>query len=87
MRGYIVGNSVGVNRDEVIAKEIIHLILCKIYDERFTAPESMVSFRATEDETDEAIKDRIDKLFIKVKAKYKDGEICYLKELKKTKEL
>ena len=27
LRGYIVGNSVGVNRDEVIAKEIIHLIL------------------------------------------------------------
>lgn len=27
LRGYIAGNSVGVNRDEVIAKEMIHLIL------------------------------------------------------------
>lgn len=56
LRGYIVGNSVGVNRDEVIAKEIIHLILCKIYDERFTKPNEIVTFRATEDDSDDEIK-------------------------------
>ncbi|MBE7034612.1 MAG: restriction endonuclease subunit M [Ruminococcaceae bacterium] len=72
MRGYIVGNSVGVNRDEVIAKEIIHLILCKIYDERFTRLEDMVSFRASAEDTDEEIKTRIEKLFVSVKKKYKD---------------
>lgn len=72
MRGYIVGNSVGVNRDEVIAKEIIHLILCKIYDERFTKQEDMVTFRASSDDTDEEIKTRIDTLFKSVKSKYKD---------------
>lgn len=72
IRGYIAGNSVGVNRDEVIAKEMIHLILCKIYDERFTRMDEMVTFRASEDDTDEEIKNRINKLFISVKTKYKD---------------
>ena len=72
LRGFIVGNSVGVNRDEVIAKELIHLILCKIYDERFTRLNDMVTFRASEEDTDEEIKERIEKLFKKVKSKYKD---------------
>ena len=72
LRGYIVGNSVGVNRDEVIAKEMIHLILCKIYDERFTRMDDMVTFRAAEADTDQEIKERIDRLFLGVKNKYRD---------------
>lgn len=72
LRGYIAGNSVGVNRDEAIAKEMIHLILCKIYDERFTKMNDMVTFRATNSDTDEDIKNRIDSLFLSVKTKYKD---------------
>ena len=72
LRGYIAGNSVGVNRDEVIAKEMIHLILCKIYDERFTKMNDMVTFRASECDTDEEVKNRINGLFLSVKTKYKD---------------
>ncbi len=72
LRGYIAGNSVGVNRDEAIAKEMIHLILCKIYDERFTKMDDMVTFRASECDSDQEIKERIDTLFLKVKTKYKD---------------
>jgi len=72
LRGYIAGNSVGVNRDEAIAKEMIHLILCKIYDERFTKMEDMVTFRASDVDTDREIKNRIDSLFLKVKTKYRD---------------
>ncbi len=72
LRGYIVGNSVGVNRDEAIARQIIHLILSKIYDERFTRMDDMVTFRASEADTDAEIKDRIDSLFNRVKMKYKD---------------
>lgn len=72
LRGYIAGNSVGVNRDEAIAKAMIHLILCKIYDERFTKMEDMVSFRASECDSDKEIQKRIEKLFLKVKTKYKD---------------
>lgn len=72
IRGYIVGNSVGVNRDEAIAKEMINLILCKIYDERFTAKEKIVSFRVSDGDSNEEVTERIDKLFLKVKAKYDD---------------
>lgn len=72
IRAYIVGNSVGVNRDEEIAKEMIHLILCKIYDERFTKMSDMVTFRASQVDTDDDIKFRIENLFKSVKTKYKD---------------
>ncbi len=72
LRGYIAGNSVGVNRDEAIAKEMIHLILCKIYDERFTKMDDMVTFRASECDSDQEIRERIDTLFLRVKTKYKD---------------
>lgn len=72
IRGFVAGNSVGVNRDEVIAKEMIHLILCKIYDERFTRMDDMVEFRVAEDDTDQEIKTRVDELFTKVKKKYRD---------------
>lgn len=63
IRGYIVGNSVGVNRDESIAKEMINLILCKIYDERFTAKDKMVSFRVSDSDDNAEIEERINKLF------------------------
>lgn len=72
IRGYIVGNSVGVNRDEQIAREMIHLILCKIYDEKFTPKENILTFRVSINDTNEEVKERITKLFIKVKAKYDD---------------
>lgn len=72
IRGYIVGNSVGVNRDESIAKEMINLILCKIYDERFTPKDKMVSFRVSDCDDNSEVEERINKLFSKVKAKYDD---------------
>ena len=72
LRGWIAGNSVGVNRDEVIAKEMIHIILCKIYDERFTAPEDMVQFHAAPDDTAGDVQKRILQLFKQVKGKYSD---------------
>lgn len=72
LRGWIAGNSVGVNRDEVIAKEMIHLILCKIFDEKFTAPDDMVEFRAATEDSIEDVQKRILQLFKKVKGKYND---------------
>ena len=44
---------------------MIHLVLCKIYDERFTKMEDMVDFRVAEDDTDAEVKERIDDLFKK----------------------
>ncbi|BCZ18230.1 hypothetical protein NHP190003_15120 [Helicobacter sp. NHP19-003] len=72
IRGRIVANSTGVNRDEQIAKEMILLILCKIYDERFTANDKMVRFRASVDESDKEVRDRIDELFADIQQKYDD---------------
>lgn len=72
VRGYIVANSSGVNRDEIIAKEMIHLILCKIYDERFTSEDDIVTFRASIAEDKDEIKNRIVNLFNEVKNKYTD---------------
>lgn len=71
-RGYLVGNATGTTRDEFIAKQMINLILCKIYDERFTAPEALLDFRTTISDTNEEVRERIEKLFEKVKAKYRD---------------
>ena len=70
IRFYLAANAVGVTRDEVIAQQIINLIFCKIYDEKFTNPEDEVSFRAGVDEDLTIIENRIKDLFIKVKDKY-----------------
>ncbi len=70
IRYYLAANAIGVTRDEVIAQQIINIIFCKIYDEKFTDPNDEVSFRAGIGEDLSAIEDRINKLFSKVKDKY-----------------
>lgn len=70
IRYYLAANAVGVTRDEVIAQQIINIIFCKIYDEKFTNPDDEVSFRAGIGEDLSVIKDRINILFSKVKDKY-----------------
>lgn len=72
IRNYLAANAVGATRDEVFAQQIINLIFCKIYDERFTRPDDIVQFRAGADEKAEDILDRIDSLFSKVKRQYSD---------------
>lgn len=70
IRNYLAANTVGATRDEILAQQIINLIFCKIYDERFTAPDDMVTFRAGLNESPQDVQARILKLFKKVKAKY-----------------
>lgn len=72
IRNYLAANAVGITRDEVFAQQIINLIFCKIYDERFTRPEAMVKFRVGIDETAAEVKSRIEELFEKVKERYDD---------------
>lgn len=72
IRNHLAANAVGATRDEVFAQQIINLIFCKIYDERFTKPDDMVSFRAGNDEPPENVRDRIDAIFVKVKRQYSD---------------
>jgi len=72
MRNFLAANAVGITRDEVFAQQLINLIFCKIYDERFTKPDSMVTFRAGVDEEPKDVKARITTLFDLVKDKYND---------------
>ena len=71
IRGWIVANG-NITRDEDIASQIILLMLCKIYDERFTSIQDNCQFRTTSSDTDNEIKDRIDKLFLATQNKYND---------------
>ncbi len=72
IRHYLAANAVGITRDEVFAQQIIYLIFCKIYDERFTKPNDMVKFRAGIGEKSYEINGRIQQIFGHVKTKYSD---------------
>lgn len=72
IRNHLAGNTVGATRDEILAQQLINVIFCKIYDERFTNPEEMVTFRAGIDEENAEICKRINDIFAKVKTKYKE---------------
>lgn len=72
MRNYLAGNVVGASRDEVLAQQLINIIFCKIYDEKFTKPEDMVTFRAGKNESAEEVKERIVNLFKLVTHQYSD---------------
>ncbi len=72
IRNYLAANTVGVTRDEVFAQQLINLLFCKIYDERFTKPDDVVEFRAGIEETHVEIRERILRLFEKVKKQYDD---------------
>ncbi|MDE2820419.1 MAG: N-6 DNA methylase [Chloroflexota bacterium] len=72
IRNYLAANAVGITRDEVFAQQIINLIFCKIYDERFTRPDDMVRFRAGLEEPADEVMCRIEELFCNVKSQYGD---------------
>lgn len=71
-RNYLAANAVGMTRDEPLAQEIINLIFCKIYDERYTRRDATVTFRAGVDEPAAAIAQRIRDLFTRVVKQYSD---------------
>ena len=71
-RSLLAPNAVGVTRDENLAQQLINLIFCKIYDEKFTKPNDMVNFRHGINENVEDVKKRIVKLFDSVKQRYPD---------------
>ena len=72
IKNYLAGNFTGATRDEELAKELINLIFCKIYDEKFTRPDDIISFRVGVNENLNIFKNRILDLFNKVKNKYSD---------------
>ena len=72
IRNYLAGNAVGTTRDEEYAKQIINIILCKLYDEKYTKPHEILTFRAGIDENPKEIKKRIIERFKEAKLTYKD---------------
>ena len=72
IRNYLAANNTGITLDTEFVSQIINLIFCKIYDERFTKPNDMVSFRAGIDEKSADIAKRIVGIFDHVKSKYPD---------------
>lgn len=70
IRNHLAGNTIGTTRDEELARQLINLIFCKIFDEKFTPQDEIVTFRAGLDEAPLDVKNRIDELFEKVKGKY-----------------
>ncbi len=72
IRNFLAANAVGMTRDEPLAQQIMNLIFCKIYDERFTRRDHVVAFRAGVDEPDKDVAARIKKLFKNVIGQYSD---------------
>ena len=72
IRNHLAANTVGTTRDEVLAQQLINIIFCKIYDEKYTAPDEIVRFRAGIDEKPEEIENRILYLFKEVKTNLPD---------------
>ena len=70
IRNYLAANNVGTARDEVLAQQLINIIFCKIYDEKYTAPDEIVRFRAGIDEEPKEIEKRIYGIFDELKTKY-----------------
>ena len=72
IRNYLAANNAGITLDNEFVVQIINLIFCKIYDERFTRENDMVNFRAGINEPIKDIAARVKKLFDAVKNKYPD---------------
>ncbi|MBW1615908.1 MAG: N-6 DNA methylase, partial [Deltaproteobacteria bacterium] len=72
IRNHLAANTIGATRDEVLAQQLINLIFCKIYDEKFTKQNDTVSFRAGIEESAADIKKRILKIFAQVKKSYQE---------------
>ncbi|MFH1258465.1 MAG: N-6 DNA methylase [Elusimicrobiota bacterium] len=67
IRNHLAANTVGATRDEVLAQQLINLIFCKLYDEKYTAPDDIVRFRAGVDEAPKEIETRVIDLFEEVR--------------------
>jgi len=72
IRNYLAANAVGMTRDEALAQQLINVIFCKIYDERFTRPDRMMTLRAGFEEPAKDVAQRAHDLFANVKKTYDD---------------
>lgn len=70
IRGFISANSIGTTRDEKILSELMSILICKIYDEKYKVAEDYIDFIVV-DENPHKTANRIKDIFEnKVKIKY-----------------
>jgi len=69
IRNYIHSSDTRVSRDEEIIREIVSLLLSKIYDED-RGPNEPVEFYWSVDDTDEEVSERVNRLFRRVREEY-----------------
>lgn len=70
MRGFIAANATGTTRDEKILNELMSILMCKIYDERYKTSEDYMDFIVIDDDSHKTAT-RIKQIFKeKVKVKY-----------------
>lgn len=72
MRGFIAANATGTTRDESILNELMAILICKIYDERYKSNDDYMDFIVVNNDesiTSERIKDIFEN---KIKVKYPD---------------
>lgn len=70
MRGFIAANATGTTRDEKILRELMSILMCKIYDERYKTQDDYMDFIVIDDNPKKTA-DRIKSIFNdKVKLKY-----------------
>ena len=72
IRNHLAANTIGATRDEVLAQQLINLIFCKLYDERFTQPEDLLKFTVRVNESIQKVRIRILELFQQVQQNQKD---------------
>lgn len=72
VRNHLAGMTTGITRDEDLARQLINILFCKIFDELETPLNQVASFRAGVGENPTAVRDRIIQLFEGVKQRYGD---------------
>lgn len=72
IRNHLAGNARGIVNDQQLSQELINMILCKLYDEKYTPDDDSVQFRVGIDEPDNEVYARIMQRFNDAKEEYSD---------------
>lgn len=72
IRNHLAGNAHRIVNDQQLSQELINMILCKLYDEKYTPDNDTVQFRVGIDEPDTDVYARIMQRFADTKEEYSD---------------
>ncbi len=70
IRNYLAGRVTGATRDEALIKELIKILFCKIQDENNFLDSHQINFISLENDSDDDVFARVNKLFDIIKNKY-----------------